>query len=258
MNPFRTHGAISWSEYLASDVDQSLSFFQELVGWSTSEMPMDEGTYNVLEAGGTDAAGLMACPPGAPPCWGFYVTLDDIADWIKTKQPDLLVPMTDTMVGTFAGFKDPQGAYLSVIQYKDSEHSSGIDSIIEAFIRQGHFAWFELQTHDPSAAAAHYADLFGWTISERDIPSGKYYQISVGEAGIGGILPLMAPDVPPHWYAYVTVDDVDAIESKAASMGATITATAFDVPGVGRLMHLLDPNGVPLAFATWDLFSLAQ
>lgn len=253
MNPFQTHGAISWSEYLSADVDRSLAFFQNLVGWQTSEMQMENGIYYVLKVGDTNAAGLMACPPGVPPCWCFYVTLKDIKGWIEAKQPDITVPLSDTMVGPFAGFTDPQGAYLSVIQYHDTEDSSGVDSVMAAFMKQGHFAWFELQTTDPVTAADYYADLFGWTIEEQPIPSGTYHRISVNGAAIGGIMSSVAPDVPPHWSAYVSVDDVDAVQAKAEALGATITAPAFDVPNVGRLMHLLDPDGVPLAFATWNL-----
>ena len=252
MNPFQTHGAISWSEYLAPDVDRSLAFFRALVGWSASEMPMDDGMYHVLKVGDIHAAGLMACPPGVPACWCFYVTLQDIAGWIQAKQPNLMVPLTDTPVGAFAGVTDPQGAYLSVIQYHDTEDASGVNSIMTAFTGHGHFAWFELQTTDPAAAAAYYADLFGWTIEEQPIPSGTYYRISVDGAGIGGIMSTAAPEIPPHWSGYITVDDVDAIQAQASALGATITAPAFDVPDVGRLMHLLDPDGVPLAFATWN------
>ena len=253
MNPFATHGAISWSEYLSPDVDKSLAFFKELVGWSSSEMPMEDGMYHVLNAGATNAAGLMACPPGVPPCWSFYVTLENIQGWIQAKQPDLTVPLTETPVGAFAGIADPQGANVSAIQYNPTDHSEGVDSVMKAFSNHGLFAWFELQTSDPAAAAAYYSDLFGWNIEEQPMPAGTYLQISVGEAGIGGILPLMAPDSQPGWSGYVTVDDVNAIEEKAAALGATITVPAVDLPNVGRIMHLLDPNDVPLAFATWAL-----
>ncbi len=67
----------------------------------------------------------------------------------------------------------------------------------------------------------------------------------------------MLPDgIPSHWTGYVTVDDVDAIETTARALGATITAPAFDLPGVGRLMHLLDPAGATLAFAQWAIEDL--
>ncbi|MDE2835292.1 MAG: VOC family protein [Bacteroidota bacterium] len=253
MNPFRTHGAISWSEYLSPDVDRSLTFFRNLVGWSASAMPMEDGPYYVLQIGNTSAAGVMACPPGVPPCWCFYVTLHDIRAWLETKRPKVMVPLTETPIGPFAGITDPQGAYLNVMQYHDTEDSSGLDSVMTAYLHQGHFAWFELQTTDPAAAAEYYCDLFGWTIDEQPIPSGTYHRIAVDGAAIGGIMASVAPDVPPHWSGYVTVEDVDAIQAKAQSLGATITAPAFEVPEVGRLMHLLDPDGVPLAFATWNL-----
>lgn len=257
MNPFKTHGAISWSEYMAADVPAALAFFQKLLGWSVSEMPMDDGTmYHLLSAGPVRAAGLMACPDGVPPCWCFYATVDNIEAWNKGHSPNLVVPITETSVGPFAGLLDPQGAYISAIQYHDREHDAALTDIIDAYKRQGLFAWFELHTSDMQSASQYYSKLFGWTVSPMPGAPNPYNYIYIGEAAIGGITSLPAPNVPPHWTGYVTVDDIDAIESNAQALGATITASAFEVPGVGRLMHALDPAGVPLAFAEWAIEDL--
>ena len=123
-----------------------------------------------------------------------------------------------------------------------------------AFSTHGLFSWFELQTTDPAAAAAYYADLFGWTIKEKPIHSGIYREIVVNGMSIGGIMSMAVPDMTAaHWYGYVTVDDVDAVETKARALGATIIAPAFDVPDIGRLMHMMDPDGAYVAFATWAM-----
>ena len=101
------------------------------------------------------------------------------------------------------------------------------------------------------AAADWYSKLFGWTVTEQQMPGGNYWVISVGDAQIGGIMESVDPSIPPNWNCYVTVDDVDAVQAKAAELGGTITVPAFDVPEVGRLLHINNPVGPALAFATW-------
>ena len=55
--------------------------------------------------------------------------------------------------------------------------------------------------------------------------------------------------IPPHWDAYITVDDVDAVTKKAASNGGTIVKEPFDVMDVGRMSVIKDPTGA--MFCLW-------
>jgi len=48
MNPFQTHGAISWHEYLAADVPSALKFYTELLGWTTTDLPVAENEVYTL------------------------------------------------------------------------------------------------------------------------------------------------------------------------------------------------------------------
>ena len=49
--------------------------------------------------------------------------------------------------------------------------------------------------------------------------------------------------MPPSWGVYVTVADCDASVAKAKSLGGQLCAGPFDVPGVGRMAVLQDPQG---------------
>ncbi len=254
MNPFQTHGAISWQEYLAADVPSALKFYTQLLGLSTTEMPMPDGAYTLLHNNSKHLAGLMACPPDTPPCWVYYVTVQDIQRLLDDHELNLVVPVNDAMgVGTFAGFLDSQGAYLSVIQYHapDQGDVKSITSFQDTSEIHGAFSWFELQTHDPIAAGDWYSHLFGWSISEMTTPLGTYFVISVDNVNIGGIMEPMDPNTAPNWSCIITVDDVDAVQVKASELGATILAPAFDLEGVGRILYILDSAGVPISFATW-------
>ena len=253
MNPFTTHGAISWSELLSANKGQALDFYANLLGWEHMEMPMPNAEmYHVMMSGGVNAAGLMARPsPDIPPCWGFYVTVKDVRSLAATAGLNLVIPVMDTTVGPFCSFVDPQGAFLSAIQYKDTQGEGGVADSLSAFRTHGLFSWFELRTSDPEAAAAFYSKLFGWSFVKNATPFGIYREIKVGDDSIGGISALPGADVPPHWGGYITVDDVDAAEKAARSLGATITAPAFDVPHVGRMTYLLDPEGASIALITY-------
>ncbi len=257
MNPFVTHGAISWSEYLAIDPTVSLEFYAKLLGWQHYSVPMEMeggGTYYVATADRTNAAGCMKRPhEDIPPCWGFYVTVRNVRALVEEHKPQLLIPVTDTPMGPFCGIMDPQGAVLYAIQFvAPKEESEGVTDFVSTFRRHGLFSWFELNTTDGAAAAAFYGELFGWTFQETSTPYGIYRQINVGEVGIGGIAEFLPENAPPHWRGYITVDNVDDRIATATSHGATVLAPPFDLPGVGRLAHIQDPNGAPLSLIKYE------
>ncbi|MGH7572889.1 MAG: VOC family protein, partial [Gemmatimonadota bacterium] len=68
---------------------------------------------------------------------------------------------------------------------------------------------------------------------------------------IGGVmeLPQEACDqgAPPHWTAYVAVDDVDATAKKAGKLGGKVVVEPRDIPDVGRFAILHDPQGASIA-----------
>jgi len=118
-----------------------------------------------------------------------------------------------------------------------SDHATAVGST---------FIWHECNVPDADAAKAFYTGLLGWGTSDMDMgPMGTYTMFMKGEQGIGGIMPTVGDmaDVPPHWSIYIAVDDVDAKASKAESLGAKIVVPAFDVPTVGRMALVSDPQG---------------
>lgn len=112
----------------------------------------------------------------------------------------------------------------------------------DVFKTPGAVSWTELATPNPNAAVEFYGTLFGWQFDTMDLGQGPYHVIKVGEAAIGGI---MAPPQggPAMWGAYVTVANCDATVDQAQGLGATLCAGPFDVPGVGRMAVLQDPQG---------------
>jgi predicted enzyme related to lactoylglutathione lyase len=70
---------------------------------------------------------------------------------------------------------------------------------------------------------------------------------------VGGIFDISSPDfqgVPESWMSYIAVDDVDARVAKAVKAGAKLMKPAFDVPGVGRIAILMQPDGAGIGWMT--------
>src|SRR5258706_5277633 len=123
--PFETPGAFSWNELIPTDPAAAKRFYGELLGWSFKDMDMGRsGVYSVVNAGGQDCAGIMACPQqaaGMPPMWGGYVTVNDVDASAKRVAElggtVLLGPLDIPNVGRFCAIRDPQGAMISLITY---------------------------------------------------------------------------------------------------------------------------------------------
>lgn len=107
------------------------------------------------------------------------------------------------------------------------------------------FVHVELNTTDIDKAKAFYSGLFDWKLEDVPMPGGVYTMINVGSGTGGGMMSHLPPGVPPHWLAYVLVDDIEASTAKAKSLGATIILDVRDV-GAGWFSVISDPTGAVL------------
>jgi hypothetical protein len=242
-------GNFVWHENLTKDKKAAVAFYSEVVGWKTQEFG-DQG-YTMWVGSQGPLGGLMTLPEeaakmGAPPHWLGSVQVDDVdATTAQVKKLGGKVhkePFDVPTVGRVAVIADPQGATLSV--FKPAQpmplHAEG----------EGEFCWNELITSDGNAAYGFYADVFGWkTLEEMDMgPMGKYRIFGLGEKRLGGMMtaPKGAP-MPPAWLYYVDTKDLDAMMGRATKMGAKVINGPMDIPGGGRIVQLLDPQGAAFA-----------
>ena len=126
---------------------------------------------------------------------------------------------------------------------------------MDAFKTHGAFSWNELMTTDPQAAAAFYGALFGWTSKDMDMGTGPYHVQNIGETSVAGIMgmpPGSPPGMPPAWGCYVTVSDVGQTLERCTSLGGKIIMPAMDIPGVGRMAVLQDPQGAVLSVMAYS------
>lgn len=120
----------------------------------------------------------------------------------------------------------------------------------------GRFCWAELGTSDDKEATKFYSKFFEWETETHDMGGGHgdYTMLRLDGKDVGGLYTLMpeqvAQGVPPHWLAYVGVEDVDASTEKAGSLGGTALMAPMDVMDIGRMSVLQDPTGS--VFALWQ------
>ncbi|XXF79461.1 VOC family protein [Myxococcaceae bacterium GXIMD 01537] len=118
--------------------------------------------------------------------------------------------------------------------------------------KKGMFCWSDLSTTDVPAAKRFYTELFGWNYA--DVPVGEGHVYSMAQVGgdqvaaLSGMLPEMtAQGMPPHWSAYIWVEDIDAHAKQVEALGGKLVAPPFDIMDAGRMCVLQDPTGALLS-----------
>lgn len=115
----------------------------------------------------------------------------------------------------------------------------------------GNAGWIGHAGPDQNKAKAFYKEVLDWTINDMPMQDGSSYSaVAVGETAIGGFSPM--PEETGSWTIFFTVSDVDASVAKALAQGASLMAPAMDMPGVGRMATLLDPQGARFALITYE------
>jgi predicted enzyme related to lactoylglutathione lyase len=116
---------------------------------------------------------------------------------------------------------------------------------------QGSYIWYELMTPDPDAAKAFYDAVVGWNISGEGPPEYNGYRMIGRSDGkfAGGVLPLNAEmkqhGARPMWLGYIHVQDVDQKIAAIEAAGGKALMPATDIPNVGRIALVADPQGAP-------------
>jgi predicted enzyme related to lactoylglutathione lyase len=230
-------GKFVWHEQVSSDPGQAKDFYTALFGWGTELFKAGEMDYVMINSGGQNHGGFGKAQEGAPPPhWLGHVQVDDVDETVENAKAAggklAAGPFEMGEVGKMAIIGDPQGAFVSAYQ------PSG-----EGDVAEGVFVWDELGTSDVEGAEKFYTEVFGWTTKAMGPDFGGYKIFEVGETGIAGVHALQDPTTSPRWIPYVGVEDVDATVAKASELGGSTAAEAMDIPTVGRIALIKDPQG---------------
>lgn len=241
-------GAPCWADLSASDIGAAKEFYSQLFGWELDAMPAGpDMTYYMARLQGRYVAGMMQQMPdmaatGVPSYWASYLAVDN-ADEAAAKVPEaggtVLYPVEDVENGSGRMFfaADPTGAQVGFWQAGSHIGSGLVDE-------PGAPVWSELQTSDVPRAIRFYEAVTGCTTETA--PAGElteYTNFIVDGKPVAGALKQPMGGVPPFWMTYFKVEDVDLAAARAADLGGLVHVPGFDVPGVGRLAVLTDPNG---------------
>ena len=115
--------------------------------------------------------------------------------------------------------------------------------------KPGDYIWYELLTSDADAAQSFYTSVLGWSYADSGQPQMDYRIVNAGENSVGGMMPI-TPDMAaqgaaPIWLGYIAVDDVDATVADLQQRGGSVQMPAMDIPMVGRIAMVTDPQGAP-------------
>jgi uncharacterized protein len=231
-------GRFVWHEQVSSDPKQAQDFYTQLFGWGTEVFKPGEIDYRMISSGGQTHGGFGKAMEGAPPPhWLSHVRVANVDDTllkVESAGGKLAAgPFEMGEVGRMAIVTDPQGAFISLYQPED-EGGSGSEGV---------FVWDELVTTDADGAQRFYEEVFGWTTKDTGPDFGGYRIFEVSGIGIAGLMDPQDASIPPHWQPYVAVDDPDATTAKAKELGGSVLLEPMDVPTIGRIAVLRDPQG---------------
>ncbi len=254
-------GTPNWLDLGAPDIDDAVSFYAAVFGWTFQSAGPDAGGYGFFQLDGRTVAAVgPLMEEGAGSAWTVYFQTPDADATVKAVEQaggSVRVPPMDVFTaGRLAAFTDPAGGDFAVWQPGDVQ---GLETVMEP----NSLCWTELYTTDAAAAKDFYRSVFSW--GHQDMPMGGETVYSVvsapgggkdDDSGHGGIMQLPKENLKAgstsEWHPYFGVTDCDAAFATATDRGATVLIPPTDAPGVGRLAMLRDPAGAPFALITGD------
>lgn len=127
---------------------------------------------------------------------------------------------------------------------------STLSAADEVMPKTGEFVWNELATGNVQGAKDFYSKMFGWEFIEQNMGDMTYTMAKKGNkefAGIWQIPTAQQNQIPPHWIAYILVDNIEQSLDTARKNGATIIKPVQKAGDMGLFAIIRDPVGAHLA-----------
>jgi len=136
-------------------------------------------------------------------------------------------------VAPFVVLRDPGGALVAVTE-SPTGSSAGV-------------VWQQLNTRDADAAATNYADLFGWSFTDKlDLgPLGQHTRFSLNSGGAScGLISDVEgrPEVHTHWLFFFAVESLEAAVQRVREHGGLVIGP-LELPNGVRVAACDDPQG---------------
>jgi uncharacterized protein len=241
-------GTPSYVELTTPDLQAARAFYGPLFDWELEDIDLgDAGVYVAVSVQGDSIAGITGQMPqlaGHPAFWGVYLAVDDLDATASRVEPAggrvEAGPFDVMELGRMASIQDPTGVRVNLWQAGQSIGSVRVNE-------PGCPIWHELTSPDLPTATRFYADVLGVEWDSMPMETGDDYTCLMVEGRpVGGAFPPPMEGIPPHWEVYINVEDADATAEKARGLGGQVLQAPWDVPGVGRMAILMDPQGAVL------------
>jgi predicted enzyme related to lactoylglutathione lyase len=110
----------------------------------------------------------------------------------------------------------------------------------------GRFVWHDNSSTDVEASKGFYTKLLGWDVEVWKPGELDYQTISANGVQHGGFGEAQG-GAPSHWLGHVVVDDVESAGKRAQDAGGSIVSDPMDIPEVGRILVIRDPQGAVIS-----------
>lgn len=114
----------------------------------------------------------------------------------------------------------------------------------------GEFVWNELATTNVQKAKDFYSKVFGWEFIDKKMDDMTYTIIKKDGKEFGGMWSIPTAQqnqIPPHWLAYILVENVEQSLDNARKNGATIIKPIQKAGDKGLFAVIKDPSGAHIA-----------
>jgi predicted enzyme related to lactoylglutathione lyase len=238
-------GEFGWFDLSSSDAAASRQFYSQLFGWQADVVPdPNAGGYGFFRHDGKEVAGVGPVQQqGQPTAWLPYVLVADAnatAAAIRANGGTLFMEPFDVMgQGIMSVAQDPAGAVFGI--WQPGEHTG-----VELKDTPGSVVWIDSMSRDIERSKAFYPAVFGWEVTSWGQEGPEYWTLQQNGRGFAGLfppMPGMPENTPSFWQIHFGVTDADAVVAKAKELGAQVLFGPDDVPTVGRIAAITDPQG---------------
>ena len=252
--PGRSHpGKFVWFDLATEDPAGARAFYGAVFGWRFRSVDNALPSYTLIEDAVGKVGGMFrhSRPPGAT-VGSRWVAMISVADPAKAAQyvqknggQIVAAPVKLSGRGTYAVFRDPQGAVFGVLAASDGDPP---DDPVE----DGDVFWLDLFTPQPAQAADFYAGLAGYEVSHGETGwEQKRWVLATEDIARAGIVALPPGRHDPGWLPYILVDDVAAALNRARRAGGKVVVEPRTDLLDGNVAVIADPSGGVVGVVNW-------
>ncbi|MEH0157229.1 VOC family protein [Limibacter armeniacum] len=246
-------GRIVWRDLVTPDAEAARKFYQNLFGWTYTEVPNGKSTYTVIHHNNIPIGGIFQMPDNmannATGEWVVSISVPDVkatVNEIGMQGAQVVLKTIDVGGrGTSAVMRDAQGAVVGLV------HSASGDPKVEEPVANN-WLWTELWSNDTNASIDDYKKLLQYEVEKLSSDGKDYWLLSKGQYKCGAIIQNPVDGARSHWVSYVKVMDVKAIVETAKKSGGTILMEPTQEVRSGKVAVIIDPGGAPLAIQEWE------